>query len=74
LSKAAGTGGIVNSRTGKSDVNPLTRPFSRSVMALNYSVAAVEGAAATTNSLPGRIIGQPAHPPALQWWIIGLAP
>jgi hypothetical protein len=35
---------MVNSRTGKTDVNPLTRPSSRSVMGLNYSVAAVEGA------------------------------
>jgi hypothetical protein len=59
--EAAGTGLMVNSRTGKTDVNPLTRPSSRSVMCLNYFVAAVEGPAATTNSLPSRTIGQRAH-------------
>ena len=33
-------GWMVNSRTGKTDVNPLTRPSSRSVMRGNYFVAA----------------------------------
>jgi hypothetical protein len=54
-------GGMVNSRTGKTDVNPLTRPSSRSVMRGNYSSLHVEGLAATIGSLLNRIVGQRAH-------------
>ena len=48
--------GMVNSRRGESDVNPLTRPSRRSVMQFDHSVAVVEGAAATSRSTACRTI------------------
>jgi hypothetical protein len=67
-------GRIVNSRTGKTDVNPLTRPSSRSVMRCNCSSLHDEGLAATIDSLLNWFMGYRAHSGRhLQWWIIGLA-
>jgi len=53
-------GRIVNSRIGKTGVNPLTRPSSRSVMRGNYSSLLVEGLAATLDSLLNRFTGHRA--------------
>jgi hypothetical protein len=56
------------------DVNPLTRPASRSVMRLNYFVAAVEGPAATIVSLPGRNLGnRPFGSAVVNRWVGPLA-
>jgi hypothetical protein len=73
--RAAGWAGLVNNRTQKSAVNPLTRIASRSVMHGSYSVAAREGLAATFDpSLDSGCTSDCLVRAALQGWITWVGP